>query len=141
MRSDLDLRPLAFLIITFGCLLTFASAVVPFFDTGYELCGSVLFIGLLPYIIYGFFTDVVRGWALLIAGALMFGIDLGVKIPERFLRYDGYTSGAMYYASLFSTVSIIAILGIGARKERRWYGEVPPASNIKTTAVDTESEK
>ena len=62
MRSDLDFRPLAFLIITFGCLLTFANAIAPFFDTGYELRGSVLFIGILPYIIYGFFTDVVRGW-------------------------------------------------------------------------------
>lgn len=123
MRKDFDFRPFAYLIITLGAMLAFAAAVVPYYDAGYTLLLTVLLVGLLPYIVYGLFTDIVRGWPLPIAGALLFGVDVGVKIPERFLHYDGYAGGAIYYAPLVSTVIIIVILAIGARREKRWYGE------------------
>lgn len=118
MRPDHDFRPFGYFIIFLGGLLNFASAIVPFYGAGYRLFASVLFIGLTPYIVYGFFTDVVRGWSLLVAGALIFGIDIGVKVPERFLHYDGYTGGAIYYAPLVSTLLIVVILWSGARRER-----------------------
>ncbi|MHB8741911.1 MAG: hypothetical protein ACYC9L_02190 [Sulfuricaulis sp.] len=141
MRSGHDIRISAFIIIASGCLLILASAVVPFFDSGDELHGSVLLVGLLPYVIYGFFTDVVRGWAVLIAGTLMLGIDLGVIIPERFLHYDGYTSGAIYYAALFSIVLSTAILGIGAYKNYRQCRGMRSYTNNEITGTDTENEK
>ncbi len=124
MRKDFDFRPFAYLIITLGVMLAFAAAVVPHYDAGYTLLLSVLIIGLLPYIVYGLFTDIVRGWPLLIAGALLIGVDVGVKIPERFLHYNEYASGAIYYAPLVSTLVIIVILAIGARREKRWRGVV-----------------
>ena len=124
MRKEPDFRCFAYLIIALGSVLTFATAVVPFYDGSDELLMTVLAVGLLPYIVYGMFTDVVRGWSLLIAGMLIFGIDLGVKIPERFVHYDGYAGNAIYYAPLISTFIILpVILGIGARLEKRWCGE------------------
>lgn len=126
MRNDPDFRRFAYLIIGLGVLLTFATAVVPFYTAGDELRVTVLAVGLMPYIVYGLFTDVVRGWPLLIAGALILGIDLGVKIPERFLHYDGYAGNAIYYAPLVSTFVVLPVLlGIGARREKRWCGEPP----------------
>ena len=124
MHQDFDFRPFAYLIIALGMMLSFAAAVVPHFDTGYTLLLTVLLVSLLPYIVYGLFTDIVRGWPLLIAGALLFGVDIGVKIPERFLHYHEYTDSAIYYAPLVSTLIIIVILAIGARQEHRWMGEV-----------------
>jgi len=123
MRMDPDFRLFAYLVITLGAMLSFATAVVPHYDAGYTLLLSVVFAGLLPYVVYGLFSDLVRGWWLLITGALIFVVDLGVKIPERFLHYDGYASGVIYYASFISTLAAIVLLGIGARQEKRWRGE------------------
>jgi hypothetical protein len=98
MRENPDFRLFAYLIITLGAMLSFAAAVVPHYDAGYTLLLSVVFAGLLPYVVYGLISDLVRGWLLLITGVLIFGVDLGVKIPERFLHYDSYASGIIYYA-------------------------------------------
>lgn len=120
MRKDPDFRRLAYLIITLGVMLSFAGAFLPHFTTGHRLNLGALFAGLLPYVVYGLFSDLVRGWILLVTGAFLLGIDLGVKIPERFLYYDGYSSGRIYYASLIVTLAVIVVLGIAARRERRW---------------------
>lgn len=122
MHQNPDFRWFAWFIIASGAALSFAAAAVPHFDTGYRLHLGVLFAGLLPYVVYGVFSDVVRGWALLATGALLLGIDLGVKIPERFLHYDGYASGRIYFASLIMTLVAVVVLGIAARRENRWRG-------------------
>lgn len=132
MRKDPDFRRFAYFIIALGVMLSFAGAFIPHFTTGHKLHLGVLFAGLLPYVVYGIFSDVVRGWSLLVTGVLLLGIDLGVKIPERFLHYDGYASGRIYYASLIVTLAVIAVLGIAARRESRWDGEKPPAEGNKT---------
>jgi hypothetical protein len=124
MRQDPDFRRFAYLIIVLGGLLSFAAAVVPFYNDSDKLLVTLLVVGLTPYVVYGLFTDVVRGWPLLIAGMLVFGIDLGVAIPGRFVHFDGYAGNAIYYAPLLSTFVILpVILGIGARREKRWRGE------------------
>lgn len=123
MEKNIDFRPFAFFVIALGVILAFAAAVVPHYDAGYTLLLSVLLTGLLPYLVYGLFTDIVRGWTLLIVGALLFGVDIGVKIPERFLHYNGYTDNTIYYTPLVSTLIMIVILAIGARRENRWRGE------------------
>lgn len=123
MQQNPDFRWFAWFIIAAGAALSFAAAAVPHFATGYRLHLGVLFAGLLPYVVYGVFSDVVRGWALLAAGALLLGIDLGVKIPERFLDYDAYASGRIYIASLVMTLVAVVVLGIAARREHRWWGE------------------
>ncbi len=129
-----DFRNFAYSIITLGCVLSFAAAIVPFFDDGYHLIASVLFVWLLPYIIYGIFTDLVRGWALVVTGVLILGIDVAVIVPERYLHYTGYTDGVVYYAALMATVLAAVILGIGARREQRWCGEKPSLPDDPATS-------
>ncbi len=126
MRQDTDFRRFAYFVILLGVVLSFATAVTPFYGAGYTLRIDLLLIGLLPYVVYGLFTDVVRGWALLIAGALLLGVDLGVNIRWRFLHHDGDSESILYFASLImSFVMLPVILGIGARREERWCGEPP----------------
>ena len=120
MRKDLDFRLFSYLIVALGCALAFAAAVVPHYGAGHTLHVGVLLVGLLPYLVYGALSEVVRGWALAFAGALILAIDLAVKIPERFLRYDGYANDAVYYAPLVSAFVVLPIvLGLGARRARR----------------------
>jgi predicted tellurium resistance membrane protein TerC len=129
MRKEPDFRLFSYFVMILGVMLSFAAAVVPHYDTGYVLLLGIAFAGLLPYVVYGFFSDLVRGWRLLITGVLIFGVDLGVKIPERFLHYDGYASGVIYYAPFISTLAAIVLLGIGARMERRWRGKAIASKN------------
>ena len=126
MRHDIDFRRFAHLVIILGGVLSFITAVTPFYGAGYTLRLDILLMGLLPYVVYGLFTDIVRGWPLLIAGALILGNDLGVKIPWRFVHHDGDTENILYYASLVSSFIVLpVILGLGARWEKRWCGEPP----------------
>lgn len=134
MKNDLDFRPIAYLIVLAGCLLSVAAALVPFYHTGYQLNAGVLLVGILPYLVYGSLSATVRGWPLLIAGALVFGLDAGVKIPERFLHYDGYSSGLVYSVPLLSTFVVLpAILGIGRLLSAR---SDTPASATRSPSPD-----
>ena len=137
MRKSPDFRLFAYLVIALGVMLSFVTAVVPHYATGHTLLLGVALAGLLPYVVYGLFCDLVRGWWLLITGALIFGVDLGVKIPERFLHYDGYASGVIYYAPFISTLAAIVLLGTGARMEKRWRGEAVTTKDSKEVLINS----
>lgn len=122
MRPETDFRPAAYIIVALGTALAFAAAVVPFYDTGYRLDLRVLLAGLAPYLVYVLFTAFVRGRWLLAAGLLLFLFDLAFKIPQRFLRYDGYADGLIYIAPLAATGLLALMLGLGARAR----GTPPP---------------
>lgn len=122
MRENPDFRWFAYGVIALGALSSFAAALVPHYATGYRLHLGVLFAGLLPWIVYAVFSDVVRGWGLLATGALLLGVQLGVVVPQRFLHYDGYAGGRIYYTAIIMTLVIVIVLGLAARRERRWWG-------------------
>jgi hypothetical protein len=120
MSDHRDFRPFAYLVVTAGVILAFATAVVPHYTAGHVLLFDVLLIGLLPYVVYGAFVTIVRGWPLPIAGALVLGIDAAVKIPERFLRDEVLATNAVYYAPLVSTFIVLpVVLGLGALVAKR----------------------
>lgn len=131
---------MTYFVILLGVMLSFACATVPHFTTGYTLHLGVLFAGLLPYLIYGMFINLIRGGSLLAIGVLLLGIDLAVKIPERFLDYDGYTSGAIYILSFIVSLLLMIVLGILARRDNLWRGlrnhQVPPAKPSGQDAAD-----
>ncbi len=134
MHQDADLRTISYAIIALGCVLSLVTAIVPFYTAGYELLFGVLLIGLLPYVVYGAFTEIVRGWPLVLAGMLVLGIDLLAKIPERFLRYDGYADGAVYYAPLFSTFIVLPVfLALGRLIQKRREDRIRPKSGAGWT--------
>ena len=97
MQPDPDARPFAYLVIMAGVVLAALSAVVPHYEAGYHLMFSVMLAGLLPYLIYGALTEIVRGWALIIPGLLLLGVHLWLTVTERYLYYDGYSDALIYY--------------------------------------------
>lgn len=113
-----DFRCFAYFFIALGTALSFVTAMVPFFTSGYVLRPGVLLAGLLPYVVYGSLSNLVRGWPLLIVGIFLLIVDLLIKIPERFLRYDGYADGLIYYWPLTATLAVSVVLGFAAKKIR-----------------------
>ena len=123
MHDKPDFRPLAYVVVILGAVISLATAVVPFYDDGHQLLVGVLLVGLMPYLVYGVFAQLVRGWPLLVAGVFLLAIDLTVKLPERFPHYHGYT-GLVYYASLVSTFVVLpVVLGVGARGRAATAGQ------------------
>ena len=97
MPSELDARAFAYLVILAGVVLAALTAVVPHYAAGYHLMFGVLLAGILPYLVYGILTELVRGWALILPGLLLLGVHLWLTVTERFVYYDGYTDGLIYY--------------------------------------------
>jgi hypothetical protein len=97
MKPDYDLRPFAYVLITIGCVLASISAVVPNYGAGHKLMFSVFLAGIVPYYVYGCLTELLRGWALLIPGLIVLAVHVWLTVTQRFLGYDGYASGMIYY--------------------------------------------
>ncbi|MCR4301394.1 MAG: hypothetical protein NUV51_07265 [Sulfuricaulis sp.] len=140
MHTSPTIRFMIYFVITLGAILSLACAAVPHFTTGFTLHLGVLFSGLLPYLVYGVFINLVRGGSLLTVGALLLGIDLVVKIPERFLDYDGYANGLIFIAPILTALVLMIVLGILARRDNLWRGirnhQVPPAKPPGQDATD-----
>ena len=97
MHPDDDLRPIAYGLIAVGCVLSAVSAVVPNYDAGYKLMFSVFLAGIVPYYVYGCLTERLRGWTLLIPGLVVVAFHVWLTASQRFLGYDGYVGGMIYY--------------------------------------------
>lgn len=119
MRAHSDFRRPAYFFIALGSALSFAAAVVPFYTSGHVLRLDVLLAGVLPYAVYGILSGLARGRLLLFSGIFLIAVDLLVKIPQRFLHYDGYADGLIYYWPFTATLAMIAVVGAAALKTRR----------------------
>jgi hypothetical protein len=132
MRTEANLCLATFAIVLAGIAVSAAASVVPHYTAGFQLDVGVLAVGLLPYIVYATLAEVVRGRAALIAGALILALDIAVKIPGRFLHYDGYADGWVYWAPLISTFVILPVVfGVATRGGGR----------VETPDVKTQTEK
>lgn len=122
MFNHVQCHTLASLVVLIGSALALALAVVPFYDAAYQLDTELLLFGLLPYVIYGSFIFLVRGWPLVLTGLLVLAIDVAVKIPAR-LAYEVHYAQTVTGASLITAVAVLPVaLAIGfmltARRRR-----------------------
>lgn len=125
MFNHVQCHTLASLIVVIGSALAFALAVVPFYRAAYQLDTALLLFGLLPYVVYGSFVFLVRGWSLVLTGVLVLVIDVAVKIPAR-LAYGDHYAQTVTDASLITAVVVLPVaLAIGlvitARRRRQLY--------------------
>ena len=116
MSKHLNSRAIAYSIIVLGVFLSIITAVVPNYTVGYKLLFNVFLFGLVPYVMYGLMTELLRGWLLIVPGLLILAIDLFVKLPERFPNFSEYSNIAVYWDPLFSAFIIIPISYFLARK-------------------------
>ena len=77
MNCPLELaRPLAYWMVTFGCVLALVTAFEPEPTGAWHLATGYLIFGLIPYIVYGSITDILNGCTLVIAGSILLVSDL-----------------------------------------------------------------
>jgi hypothetical protein len=77
MNCPLELaKPLAYWLLTFGCVLALVTAFEPEPTGAWHLATGYLIFGLIPYIVYGSFTDILNGCTLVIAGSILLVSDL-----------------------------------------------------------------
>ena len=77
MNCPLELaKPLAYWLVTFGCVLALVTAFEPEPTGAWHLATGYLIFGLIPYIVYGSFTDILNGCTLVIAGGVLLASDL-----------------------------------------------------------------
>ncbi|MHB0974202.1 MAG: hypothetical protein ACYC0P_08155 [Thiobacillus sp.] len=118
MTTTLDYRPAAYLIILLGLGGAAAASVVPFYTAGYELKPGVLLAVLMPFLLYGLFTESLRAAWLLASGLLLLAISLALVVPERFLHYDGYADDMIYWAPTLAAAIVLPIAyRLGRRKD------------------------
>ncbi len=110
------LRPLTYLLLAAGGLLAFLSALVPYFDAGYHLMVSVLLTGLLPYLVFGLALPYLRGWTLALPALLMVAVHAWLVLWQRFLAYQEYRDGMIYYVPLGLALAAAALLAWALRR-------------------------
>ena len=110
MDAQSPLRPLGYLLLAAGGLLAFVSALVPHFDAGHRLMVSVLLTGLLPYLVFGLALPYLRGWALALPALLMVAIHAWLVLWQRFVAYQEYSDGMIYFVPLGLALAATALL-------------------------------
>ncbi len=121
MDTMRDYRLAAYVLVLLGFALAFAAALVPFYGAAYHLKVAVLLAVLTPFVLYAMFTEFLRGPWLLTSGLVLFGVCFAITVFERYLHYDGYADGAIYWVPLLTG----AIVPPTARMLRRRRGGIP----------------
>ena len=116
MTANPDYRPAAYLIILLGCVAAGAASLVPFYTVGYKVDAVALAAVLTPFVIYGMFSESLRGPWLLASGLVLLGVTLAVVIDERFLHYDGYRNATLYWVPLLAVVIVLPIAYLFGRR-------------------------
>lgn len=107
---------IAVVIVLLGAAAAFAAAVVPFFHVGYVVDALALAAVLAPFVLYAMFITSLRGPWLVAAGLVLLGVTLAVVVDARFIGYDGYRDGVIYWLPLLTGVIILtAALLFGRR--------------------------
>lgn len=103
-------RTYGYLVVVAGILLSFVSAVIPFFDDGYRLHPEVLFAGLMPYLAYAVLVELLRRPFTLLVGVVLLAAHAWLVVSERFLGVVDYAGGAIFVWPLLFTLVLTPLV-------------------------------
>ena len=112
MTCPLELaKPLAYWLVICGCLLATVTAFEPEPTGAWHLVAGFLMTGLIPYIVYGSFTEILQGCPLMLAGTGLLVTDL----LARFV-FDITAAGqaSVFPAIWLCTLLVLLVLPVGA---------------------------
>ena len=100
-------KPVAHWIVIAGCILSTATALAPQPTGAYELSGAFLMLGILPYIVYGSFTEVFKCCPLIGAGIALLLADLVARFGTQIIHTAHASAMPALYLSLILTLLVI----------------------------------
>ena len=116
MNCPLELaKPLVYWLVTFGCVLALVTAFEPEPTGAWHLATGYLIFGLIPYIVYGSFTDILNGCTLVIAGSILLVSDLLARFGADITSAAGESVYAAIWLCLF-LVLLVLPLGVALGK-------------------------
>ncbi len=125
MNMNPTLRSMIYIVVAFGCALAMATAVVPHYEH-HALWFSVLLIGIIPYLTYLVLTEIQPSTALMLGGLAVLGLDAIVKFFQRFIAFDQYAGGAIYYIPIAASI-VMLIISLFNREHDR---SSPPGDRV-----------
>jgi len=116
MNCPLELaRQLAYGLVAVGCVLALVTAFEPEPTGAWHLAAGYLVCGLIPYIVYGSFTDILHGCTLVIAGSVLLASDLLARLVADITSAAGDNLYAAIWLCLF-LVLLVLPLGVALGK-------------------------
>ena len=91
--------------MTAGCIL--ATALAPLPSGAYRLSGAFLMLGIMPYIVYGSFTETLKCCPLIGAGIALLLADLVARFGAQIIHTDHASAMPAVYLSLALTLLVI----------------------------------
>lgn len=108
-------KPVAYWIVTAGCVLATVTALAPQPTGAYQLSGAFLMLGIIPYIVYGSFTEVLKCCPLIGAGIALLLADLVGRFGANIIHTAHASAVPALYLSLILTLLVIPA-GVAAGK-------------------------
>jgi hypothetical protein len=136
MNMNPTVRTVIYIVVAFGCALTMAAAVIPHYEH-HALWFSVLLIGVMPYLTFLVLTEIQPSAALTLGGLAVLGLDAIVKFFQRFVSFDQYASGAIYYTPIAASI-VILIIALFNREPDRSSPAGPESSNQDKPTVTSD---
>lgn len=116
-------RPLAYWVVTFGCVLALVTAFEPEPTGAWHLATGYLIFGLIPYIVYGSFTDILNGCTLVIAGSILLASDLLARFGA---DITSAARGNVYAAIWLCLFLVLLVLPLGVALGKLLSRMLPP---------------
>ena len=128
MQAQTDSNPVGYIVILVGLFLSAVSAVVPHFQAGYNLMASVLFTGMLPYIVYGITVPLLRSTLMTVAGLVLVVAHGWLVLTQRIAGNGDYSDGTIYFVPIVLSVLLLPLVGL-ALKQSGLFGSSSVAQN------------
>jgi len=103
-------------VIAAGVVLSFGSALVPFFSTGYKLDYGVMLVGLLPYLVYGSSAPLLARSIAVASGVLLLLVHSALVIGTRIVDTSDFTCCMLYYVPVLMAVLMSPLLVLAQRQ-------------------------
>ncbi len=109
MTAYPETRPLARWIVVLGVILSAFLSIVPFYSAGYKLAFGTLLWTIVPYVVYGSFSELLRGWALAVPGVAILALDVLVRLVPRIIEGSVQTDPLTTWAPAWLTLVVFPL--------------------------------
>ena len=102
-------KPLSYVVVIVGCVLAMVSALAPLPTGSYKLSGVYLMLGIIPYIVYGTFTELLQSYTLIGAGLVLLVVDFLARFGAQVVHVANASAMPALYLCLVLTFLVFPV--------------------------------